>query len=279
MQYFIISLWGWLSPLLPASVLHHVSSPKRQRSDCRACSLFVFGPGEAVERRNGIHAGAGNWDHWVRARVPLPPIRGRNPGGLAASAGRVVLSLLIALTPGRMPTPPWPPLLGDGTSVTLRGERCPSVPGSPSLPSALPGQIHLHGEKRCPGPPAVSAAAGDPVTFLRGAGVCRRCLPAVTESSSPGTRVSFWGLSGPAQRPASPVPQPAAVPPVPRSALPGNGGTKGPSVPAGERLRLGGAPSRRGSLRPLPGGATGPGPPGALPGTPRAPGRRHGSVL
>uniref|UniRef100_A0A8C3Y747 Vascular endothelial growth factor A n=1 Tax=Catharus ustulatus TaxID=91951 RepID=A0A8C3Y747_CATUS len=102
-----------------------------------------------------------------------------------------------------MPTPLWPPLLGDGTSVTLRGERCPSVPGSPSLPSALPGQIHLYGEKRCPGPPAVSAAAGHPVTFLRGARVCRRCLPAVTESSSPGTCVSLWGLSGPAQRPLS----------------------------------------------------------------------------
>lgn len=35
--------------------------PKGSRSDCRACSLFVFGPGEAVERGNGIHAGAGNW--------------------------------------------------------------------------------------------------------------------------------------------------------------------------------------------------------------------------
>lgn len=34
--------------------------PKGSRSDCRACSLFVFGPGEAVERRNGIYAGAGD---------------------------------------------------------------------------------------------------------------------------------------------------------------------------------------------------------------------------
>lgn len=36
--------------------------PKDSRSDCRAYSLFGFGPGEALERRNGTHVGAGGWD-------------------------------------------------------------------------------------------------------------------------------------------------------------------------------------------------------------------------
>ncbi|XP_016152450.1 PREDICTED: vascular endothelial growth factor A [Ficedula albicollis] len=242
---------GGLPVTTPActSALEMSLVPKGSRSECRACSLFGCGPGEAVERE---------WDPgrgWELGPLGegarhLPPSREEeNAGGLAASVGKVVLSLLIALTPGRMPTPPWPPLLGDGPCVTLRGERCPCLPGSPSPRSALRGHIHLYGEKRCPGPPLVSpaaAAAGHPVTFLRRARVCSRCSPAVTGSSSPGTCLPLGPLSGP----ASPVPSRGRSP---RAPLGSPCGTKGPSVPAGERLRLGGAPSRRGGGTGTPG--------------------------
>lgn len=61
----------------------------------------------------GSTQGLGTETTKVRACSPSLPSEEENPGGLAASVGKVVLSQLIALTPGQMPTPPWPPLLGD----------------------------------------------------------------------------------------------------------------------------------------------------------------------
>lgn len=54
------------------------------------------------------HAGAGDWNHYMRVHVALPS-RGEegNPGGLAAFIDKVVLSQLIALTPSQIPTPRW----------------------------------------------------------------------------------------------------------------------------------------------------------------------------
>lgn len=67
--------------------------PKGSRSDCRACSLFGFGPGEAVERRNGIRAGAGDCGPLVEdARRPPFRQRGRKPGrfgGVRRQSGAV----------------------------------------------------------------------------------------------------------------------------------------------------------------------------------------------
>lgn len=118
--------------------------------------------------------------------------------------------------------------------MTLRGQQCPSVPGGPSPPSALPGQIHLYGEKRCPGPSVVSAAAGHPVTVLRRARICSRCLPAVTDSRSPGTRFFLWGLS-PAHHTALPAPSPSPGPsrPCPPRLPRGPGEQKVPLCPPG----------------------------------------------
>lgn len=55
------------------------------------------------------HTGAGD-----QACVTLPA-RGQEGhlGGLVAFIGEAVLSQLIALTPGQIPTPRWPPLLRD----------------------------------------------------------------------------------------------------------------------------------------------------------------------
>lgn len=88
---------GGLPVTTPAciSALEMSLVPKGSRRDCRACSLFGFGPGEAVARRNGIHVGAGDWDTWVRAPVAFPSIRGRKPGrfgGVSRQSGAVTVN-------------------------------------------------------------------------------------------------------------------------------------------------------------------------------------------
>lgn len=153
-----------------------------------------------------------------------------------------------------MPFCAWPPF----------SPVCPPGPDSPLRGEAVPGKHRPCRQQQQVTPLLFSAG------FAFVPEVCPRSLTA-----APWGRLSpYLGpLSGPPHRLSSPVPQPGAVPPVPLSAPPGDGGTKGPSVPAGaaggERLRLGGAPSHRGSLRPLPAGATAPGPPRPLPGAPR----------
>lgn len=153
---------GYLLALLPASAVCKCPwSQQDGRSKCRAWGLFGFCPGEAAgSAGTGAelplgYAGAGDWACEVRAPGALPA-RGEegNAGGLAAFVGEAVLSQLIALTPGQIPTPRWLPTdISDieGRAMPFRAWPpfsllCP--PCSPPGPnSPLPGGNGGPGEK------------------------------------------------------------------------------------------------------------------------------------
>lgn len=254
--------------------------PKGSRSEYRAWGLFSFCPREATGSAAmgaGLllgHTGAGD-----QAYVTLPA-RGQegHPGGLAAFVGKAVLSQLIALTPGQIPTPRWPPPLRD-RHLHCKGSSALSrlVSLLPPLPS---GQIHLHGGGGVEAPRPAGHVSGtrSPLScFSPGPRFALWFLTVITESSSRGTCFSLRGLcrAHGAGGPAAPLlPAPSLGPgpsrplrPCPSRLPGGRGEQKVPLCPPGrlegDGSTSGAPPPARVSLRLLPSGAAAG--PGSLP--------------